>query len=240
RRAGYSNTSFSIDVYSTGTKVTLYVNGVSSGSKSVDDIHKASYNITLKDGDNYIEAITTINGKTIKDAVTIHYTSYPEQLSSSPFSSIYINVGSNAQYTDNAGMVWLQDQPYKKGGYGFVSGVPATLNLKYMIKGTEHTPLHYSYLDSVTQYKVDVPDGNYDVDLFFIEAEKLKKGDRVFDVSINGQVLINDLDMADSYGFCQAVKKTFILKAEEGKGITISFNASKGKPVLSGVSISKK
>ncbi|MEO8854831.1 MAG: malectin domain-containing carbohydrate-binding protein [Ginsengibacter sp.] len=103
-----------------------------------------------------------------------------------------------------------------------------------------NTPLLYSYLDSVFDYRVDVPDGTYKVDLYFIEPEKMQKGERVFDVGINKNKVINHLDLTDEAGFCIADKKTFVIKVINCEGIQISLNAIKGKPVFSGIKILKQ
>jgi beta-galactosidase len=242
RRAGNADTKFSLDVYANTSDVILYVNGKKLGINKPDEIHKCSFNVQLNEGDNLIEAIGKGNGKTINDNIVIHYAITPQPLSSATqvFSSIYINVGSNAQYTDESGMVWLQDQPYRKGSYGYITGSPSTMNLKYMITNTTHTPLYYSYLDNVTAYRLDVPDGTYDVDLFFIEPEKAQKGERVFDVSINKEKVIDQLDLAATQGFCVANRKTFIVRVINGNGLEVSFNAIKGKPILNGIKVSKQ
>lgn len=240
-RAGYDDSKYNLDVYANINPVTLYVNGNRIGTASPDDIHKCSFIIRLKEGDNFLEAVGKENGKVIKDAVVVHNKIYNRDLSKSKsFSSIYINVGSNAQYTDNEKVVWLQDQPYIKGSYGYLSGTPANVNIRYDIRNTNHTPLLYSYLDSITNYRVDVPDGIYQVDLYFIEPEKLQKHERVFNVSINKQKVITDFDLADQAGFCIADKKAFVIKVVNGEGIQISLYAIKGKPVLSGIKIIKQ
>ncbi|MEO5947219.1 MAG: glycoside hydrolase family 2 TIM barrel-domain containing protein [Chitinophagaceae bacterium] len=239
-RAGYTNENFTVDIYTNGNEVTLYLNGKSAGKAKADDVRKATFNLKFNAGDNQLEAVTKINGKIVKDLMTIHYTAYPEQLAANDFKTIYINAGSNAQYTDHTNTVWLQDQAYKKGSYGFESGTPATLNLKHMVNGTEHTPMYYSYLNGFGSYKIDVPEGTYEVTLNFIEPEKIKAGERIFGVSINNQNLINNLDLAADYGFCQAISKSFIVDAKNGEGLTISSIAKKGKPILSGISVVKK
>ena len=98
----------------------------------------------------------------------------------------------------------------------------------------------YSYLDGVTNYRVDVPDGDYKIALFFIEPEKIEKGDRVFDVRINKQKVIDHLDLAADYGVCVANEKTFKVKVSNGDGIEILFSSIKGKPILNGITIAKQ
>lgn len=239
-RAGSSDTKYQMDIYANTNDVTLYVNGNKIGTAKPDDIHKCSFTIQLDDGDNFIEAVGKINGKTVKDAVVIHNKVYPKNLSQSDCSSFFINVGSNAQFTDSDNMVWLQDRPYAKGGYGYLSGTPTDMNLKYMIKNTANTGLMYSYLSNVSDYRIDVPDGMYQVDLYFVEPEKIQKGERVFDVSINKRKIMNQLDLTGEFGFCVTDKKSSIVKVVNGEGIQISLEGIKGKPVLGGIRIMKQ
>jgi len=240
-RAGYDDTKHNVDIYANTGEVTFYVNGNKIGTAKPDDVHKCTFTIQLKDGDNFMEAVGKEGKKIIKDAVVIHNKIYPHTLSGSKsFSSFYINIGSNAQYTDDDNMVWMQDQPYSKGSYGYLSGKPTNMNLKYMIRNTLHTPLLYSYLDGVKNYRIDVPDGIYQIDLYFIEPEKIQKGERVFNVSINKQKVISHLDLASEFGFCIADKKAFVIKVENGEGLQISLDGLKGNPVLSGIKMLKQ
>jgi beta-galactosidase len=240
-RAGYDDTQYNVDVYANTPDVTFFVNGNKIKTAIPDDIHKCTFTIGLKDGDNFIEAVGKDGKKLIKDAVVIQNKTYPHNLSNSKsFSSVYINVGANTQYTDDDKMVWLQDQPYAKGSYGYLSGIPTNMSLRNVIKNTSHTPLMYSYLDSVTNYRVDVPDGIYEVTLFFIEPEKIEKGKRVFDVSINNNTVIDKLDLAAEAGYCTAVNKSFVIKVMNGNGLAIALKAIKGSAVLSGIQIVKQ
>ena len=100
------------------------------------------------------------------------------------------------------------------------------------MKDTEHTPMYYSSLEGFNSYKIDIPAGTYEVRQYVIDPEK-KIGERIFDVSINNQTLINNTDLAAEYGFWQAVSKSFIAKTKHGEGLTIASIAKKGKLILS-------
>ena len=97
----------------------------------------------------------------------------------------------------------------------------------------------YSYLDSLSGYRFDVPDGKYQVTLYLAEPAKLNKGDRVFSVSINNEEVISRLDLTEQYGFATTVVKTFVVNAKNGAGVQVQFSSVKGNAVLSGIQLEK-
>lgn len=236
-RGGENNAFSTIDVYSNATEVTLFVNGVSQKAKKGDDVKKFSWQVKLKNGVNQIMASAKINGKTITDNLNIEYRAYDPALTG--FTSLSINVGSNAQYLDASGNVWIEDRAYTKGSFGYVAGNPKLFDRKDVIMNTSDEPLFYSYRDSIQAYRFDVPDGQYRISLSLAEAARLKAGDRVFDIAINNEVLAKDLDLTAQYGFAQTVTKVYSIEAKGGTGVTVSFNAKKGNPVLNGIKIEK-
>lgn len=236
-RGGEKNAASTIDLYSNANEVTLYVNGVSQKSKKGNDVHKFSWQVQLKDGKNTISASAKINKQLIADNVIIDYKAYNNNLIG--LNSLSINVGSNAQYLDASGNVWIEDRPYEKGSFGFVSGTNKVFDRKVVIANTDDEPMFYSYRDSVQAYRFDVADGRYRVALCFAEPEKLKAGERVFDISINNERLATSMDLTAQYGFSQAITKTFIADAKNNQGIEIKFDTIKGTAVLNGIKIEK-
>ncbi|HEX2628973.1 MAG TPA: glycoside hydrolase family 2 TIM barrel-domain containing protein, partial [Chitinophagaceae bacterium] len=115
-RAGERNSVSTIDVYSNGTTVALSVNGIAQKSQTVNDLKRTTWQVTLKDGTNLITATTKINGKTITDNLVIEYKAYDAKMSlfNQPLS---INAGSDAQYLDPSGNVWIEDRLYQQGSF---------------------------------------------------------------------------------------------------------------------------
>jgi beta-galactosidase len=236
-RGGEIGAVSTIDVYSNGIKVNLSVNGIVQKSQAVNDLKRATWKVVLKDGSNLITATTKINGRTITDNFTIEYRAYDAKLAT--FSKhLSINTGSDAQYVDPSGNVWIEDRAYQPGSFGYTGGQFKNLDRKDVIKNTVHEPMLYSYLDSVQGYRFDVPDGDYRITLSFAEPSRLKKGDRVFSVTANDQAVIRELDLADEYGFATATTKTFIVKAINGEGVQLRFIPQKGNAILNGIQIS--
>jgi beta-galactosidase len=248
-RAGEEHAPSTIDVYSNLDEVTLFVNGESQKAKKVNGIKKASWQVQLKNGRNIITATGKAAastpatgkaaGKSITDEVVIDYRTYDADLAGSktPFQPLSINVGSNAQYFDPSGTVWIEDRPYNKGSFGHIGGNAALFARGEIIKNTRDVPLYYSYLDSIRGYRFDVKDGRYKVTLYFAESKDIGPGERIFDIAINNKVVAPDLDLAAAYGYATAIRKTFLVDATGGQGIRIDFYTKKGNAILSGIKV---
>jgi beta-galactosidase len=237
-RAGEVGASSTFDVYSNIPGITLSVNGISQKEKKVNDIKKASWQVQLKDGRNLITASGKMKGKVYTDQVIVEYRAYRPDLSQ--LTALAINAGAGAQYNDPSGTVWVEDRPWRKGSFGYLSGKQRSFDRKDVIKNTDDEPLFFSLLDSVQGYRFDVPDGRYAITLCFAEPDRLKKGDRIFDIRINDETVLRGLDLTAAYGFSVAMKKTFVADASKGNGITVWFDAKKGYPVLNGIKIEKQ
>lgn len=238
-RAGLSGSQSTIEVYSNLSEVSLSVNGVNYGTKRPDPVKKIVWKVNLKEGVNHIDAWAKSVAGPVNDHLLVRYDTYTENLKNTarPFTQLAINVGSNAQYLDGSDHIWLEDRPYQKGGFGYIGGNPAMLNIKTVKKNTNDNPLFYTYQDDVKGYRFDVPEGMYELELCFIESDKVPANERVFDVSVNGDKLLENLDLSAQYGFGVALKKKFIVKAESGKGVQVDLQARKGKTTLSGIKL---
>lgn len=238
-RAGTTQQLNTIDIYSNLGEVTLSVNGELQPAKKPDDVKKATWQVHLVNGRNILRATGRSGKQTVTDEVIIDYHTYDANLTASniPFQTISVNVGSNAQYLDASGTVWIEDRPYTKGSFGHIGGNNAFFARGEIIKSTHDVPLYYSFLDSLQGYRLDVKDGRYKVTLYFAESKDLTPGERLFDIVINGQTLIHDLDLAAAYGYAMAIKKTFVVDATGGRGIQIDLPARKGGAVLSGIKV---
>ncbi|MNR08707.1 Di-glucose binding within endoplasmic reticulum [compost metagenome] len=108
----------------------------------------------------------------------------------------------------------------------------------------------------IRQFKFDVPDGEYDIALHFAELvggeakealaynldnnhKKEIEEQRIFEVSINGTPFMPKLNLALDFGYTTAVKKTTRITVQNGKGISVDFNAIQGKPVLNAIQLRK-
>jgi beta-galactosidase len=114
-----------------------------------------------------------------------------------------------------------------------------------LIRGTDDSPLFQTFRFGLDKLKYDlpVPDGDYEVELYFTEPWYGTGGGldcsgwRMFDVAVNDKKIIEDLDIWKEAGFDEALKKQ--AKAHvTGGHLIISFpHAESGQAVISAIAI---
>lgn len=252
-------------VYTNQKDAELFHNGKSLGKKTPDNT-KITWQVPFVNGTNRFEAITkAADGKNYRDYMEVEFVLHPLNFKSNetPMKDLNINVGSHCYFVDNFNQIWLPDKPYQKGNWGFIKGNVYQRGRKNKITGTnqdiwgtEHDPVFQTQRDSISEYRFDVPKGQYEITLCFAELlsdEKRKQlaynlnmdqeqqsaGERIFDVLINDELIIEKLNIAEQYGVERSVeKKTQIVVADEN-GIHIQFSPHKGNAVLNGIRIRK-
>ncbi|HEU4642211.1 MAG TPA: glycoside hydrolase family 2 TIM barrel-domain containing protein [Gemmatimonadaceae bacterium] len=232
-----------VDVYSNLRRVELFLDGRSLGAKTPDDVRKATWEVPFHDGDNVVEARGERNGRRYDDRVVIHFAYHPPKLAdpSVPFRELAVNVGSRAQFADDDGTVWVGDRPYAPGSYGYIGGDAKMLNKDLPITGTRQAPLYFTYREGIEGYRMDVPDGEYEVELLLAEPDAgVSAGARVFQVEIDGRVEGGRVDLAADGGAAHAAPVTYTVRAEGGHGIEVRFRAMAGKPVLEGIRVRRR
>lgn len=228
---------YPITVYTNLSEVELFVNRQSAGVKNPDSSKKSVWNVTLTDGLNEIEARGKFNGKDIFHRTQINLIIRPEPLTSDFLHKygLLINVGSNTQFISDDENVWESDRPYQVGGWGFVGGKQSKISQN--IINTADDPLYQTFRQGLSAYRFDIPDGDYEIEMFFAEPSDLKKGERIFDISANGIKVIENFDLISETGLLQANIKKFKIKVSGGKGLSLDFQSAKGDTILCAISL---
>lgn len=217
---------------------------------------------------NVLYAVGYVNGKAVaKDYIVLnnlpqapHFDKFNEgakniTAAAQHYNYLYrINCGG-PEYKDQNGQVWLADRALTPGGFGSRSwthsfpGMPAFFASQRRtfdpVKGTHDGKLFqtFRYGRDQLSYHFPVPDGEYLVELYFIEpwlgtgGGMDATGMRLFDVAVNGRTLLKDVDIWASAGHDAALKKT--VKAQVKGGILIiSFPQVKaGQAVISAIAV---
>ncbi len=139
-----------------------------------------------------------------------------------------INVGGPA-YSSTDGVEFEADDDR-------VSGTAATLD---GIKGSQDSFLYETYRGGDIGVSRAVPNGTYDVTLYFAEPADVEGGERLFDALIEGQTVVEEIDvMAWRDGKVRSALTVVVPDVEVSDGeMNISFAASAMEPVLSGVAV---
>jgi len=229
----------------------LFLNGKSLGVKPALS-HLCEWQVPFKDGKNQLSVVAGSS----RDEMEVDF--------STSFSTINVLLGAKRYYTDEKQhQLWVPDRPYQKGLWGFIGGAPFRGTNNRMSYGsdkniydTDDDPVFQTQQQGIERYRFDVPDGEYALTLCFAELlggtakeilaynldntqVKEKAEQRIFDVSVNGRLFLEKLNLAADYGYTVAVKKKTSITVQDGKGILIEFKAIEGKPVLNAVQLEK-
>ncbi len=154
-----------------------------------------------------------------------------------------VDAGGSATITDSAGDPWSPDKAYTAGSYGYV-GAGAVRTSNRAIAGTTDDALYQTQREGTSGYRFDdLPAGTYVVDLDFAELRAgLPAGRRVFDVTINGGVVLDNYDIAATVGPLTADRRTFQVTVAAGGSITVGLGpySSALPPVINAVRVTHR
>lgn len=163
--------------------------------------------------------------------------------------TIGINLGAPGDRADDAGCFWFEYpyvgySTYRDGEWGNVE-VPVNVNpgspdyyLHHSIRFTGEMPwVVASGCEGVRSLTIDKTSGSYTVRLFFAEPnDSVKRGDRVFDVQLQGRTVLSDFDVvAEAGGPRIGVVKEFTNVRASGGKIELNFGGSDA--IISGIEL---
>jgi len=148
-----------------------------------------------------------------------------------------VNAGGS-EYTDTQGNTWEADQAYTSGSWGFY-GTDNTSNRgpNHSISGTTDDYIYQTERWGLSGYRFDVSNGTYTVTLHFAETYRTGPGQRVFDVSIEGQLVLDNLDIYSEVGYSTALTKVFNGIVVQDGQLNIVFTSLTEQPEINGIEI---
>jgi beta-galactosidase len=252
-----------VTVFTNQSSVQLWLNGQSLGTQTVQE-HMAVFKVPFKNGANQLKA--TAAGTTTEDAMTVHFNLLPALLTDTgiPFTELNVSLGDKRFFVDDKlQQVWLPEQPYTKGSWGYVGGEMFTTGGGRVgfgsdkdIYGTNYDPLYETQRIGIAAFKADVPDGQYRVTLHFAELQgptmseplpynlgnnvkQIEAKPKAFDVLINGQAFINGLSNLNYLQPQTAYATSTLINVQNGRGITVDLKPLRGQTILNAVQIKK-
>lgn len=251
-----------VTVFSNLEAVELQVNGITLGVVKTDR-GIATFNVPFNDGVNTLKAFGRKGDSTYTDVMTVPFILQPHDLRSSalPFKAINVSLGDQRHFIDDAGQPWVPEQEYKPGSWGYVGGTvykaKGATRLLYgtdkNILGTDLDPVYATQRTGISQFRLEVPAGYYEVTLHFAELQSNKErealiynldttitketaAERVFDIWINNAEVMHHLGSRTylvpekAYAF-----KTFVTVADAG--LQVNLIPVNGETILNGIQV---
>ncbi|WP_325158210.1 carboxypeptidase regulatory-like domain-containing protein [Actinophytocola sp.] len=154
-----------------------------------------------------------------------------------------VDAGGTGAFTDTNADAWVADQAWAPGGFGYIGpGFVETSNRA--IAGTDDDRLYQNQRSGMAGYRFDnLPAGVYQVELDFAELRAgFGPGRRVFDVMLNGTMVLPGYDIAAAVGTLTADRRTFFVTVPQGGTVEVFFGARQGKqlPVINSLRVTHR
>ena len=255
-----------ITVFSNQKKVSLQLNGQPIGTAETEQ-GVATFDVPFTNGLNFITVSAAENGKAITDQLAIDFKMLSQNLRSKalPFDEMNISLGDKRFIFDAiTGQTWIPEQEYTTGSWGYTGGqvytVKGSTRTGYGatkdIIGTELDPAYQTQRTGIQQFKLDLPNGKYDISLLFAELQSranandlvynLGNGpapeefkERSFNVLLNGQEILSHFSNLEYLEPLHAVATKHTIIVNNNEGVTIEFKALKGEAILNGIQVRK-
>jgi hypothetical protein len=160
--------------------------------------------------------------------------------STTPAFEMHVEVGGKVNFTTGDGKLFLADRAYTAGSFGYVGASRRFFNVE--ISGTADDTIYQTMRYSKTSFSYlfdGIPSGEYDVTMYFMEPNHTSAGLRIFDVVVEGDLLLDDFDIfAESGGKNVAMSRIFPVVVTDGQ-LTTEFYATPGlgQAIVCGFSI---
>lgn len=249
------NVTHPIKIYTNLPEISLTVNGISLGKKDIAN-RTAVFDAPLHTGKNILTITEPGNPEKILDTAEIELEGIPSVngILDLNTSELGINVGSSCYFrSDESGFTWLPDREYSPGsGFGHTGGKRNVSQDEIAL--TADGPLLQTSLKGLSEYRFDVADGDYELEMSFAELSSPSEqsayllgrdsgsGDSAWtdmDILINGNIVAKAFSPGNIAGAKTMVKKRFLASATGNKGISVSFSPGKGTTSLAAIKIRK-
>lgn len=152
--------------------------------------------------------------------------------------AVGVNAGGDA-YVDVEGEQWQADQLYTAGSFGYLDPSAGSGSTNAAIAGTEDDPLYQDWRTRPTDYRFDVPvNGVYQLELRFAEPHNKQLGGRLFDVIVEGSLVLPAHDIVYDAGNKTADDHEFLVGVSDGQ-LTIRFVERRGysHPIVNAIRV---
>jgi N-acetylneuraminic acid mutarotase len=142
-------------------------------------------------------------------------------------SAVYLDAGGGP-YTDSSGIIYAKD-------FGFTGGQSGTQPFAVANTGRDALYITRRWGKSFS-YHLPVENGDYTLRLRFVEPAWNSTGMRVFDVSAEGKLVLDNFDIRKEAGFRTAATRPFAVTIADG-ALDLKFTASVDNAIVSAIEL---
>ncbi len=148
------------------------------------------------------------------------------------------NTGGNIGAWDSHGNYFEVDQEYEPGGGGYDYGFPTLPAYVPNISPwtTDDFELHYWQRHYLNGYHFDLPPGDYVVRLYWLDGRIHGPRLRLMDVSLEGNLVLDDLDVVGEVGFMGAYERSFLVNVTDGT-LDVDIDSVRSATMLSAIAV---
>jgi len=151
-----------------------------------------------------------------------------------PAYEFHMNCGGESVQAPD-GTMFAGDADYSEGGVGFVGGALEPYRW-WPVGGTDNEDIYHSFRSEFVEFRADLPSDEYILTLHFCEMDFYRPGFRVFEVSAEGGVLIDSLDVFALADHAYALVLRFPVEIEDGQ-MNLIVTSFVGGSFLSGIEL---
>jgi len=134
---------------------------------------------------------------------------------------VRVNCGGN-QYVDQYGQLWAADNVYASGSFGYNGGGANTVYNP--IDDTDSDLLYQNERNGTGfDYRFDCPAGQYEIELLNADTYWTTASQRLFNVSINGKLVLTNFDIVAEAGGINKPTSTLITNLVSGGHLHLAF-----------------
>jgi beta-galactosidase len=241
-----------IKVYSNADSVELSVNGQVVGTMTADQCALSTCvfeDVRLNRGANAVVAVGDHAGQSVQDEVVWNFNNdgiyiVAGELMTGLMSSDGRHFGSDNFFHGGTPTLegiegditaLVEGDPYLENGQADISSPDEN------IANTLDEKLYRHFRRDKFSYEIPLPSGAYEVTLGFVEPnENREVGERVFDVTANGETVLDDFDVRREAGRpLRVITRSFTVDVSDGL-LSLRFTASKGNAIVSTIQVSRR
>jgi Malectin domain/Carboxypeptidase regulatory-like domain/Viral BACON domain len=154
-----------------------------------------------------------------------------------------VDAGGTGSRVDTLGDTWQADQAYATGSFGYLdNGGSKVVKTSRAIDGTDDDAIYQTARQNAFEYRFDgLPAGIYEVDMRFAEPRQQSPNKRLFDVIVEGQLVLPALDVALEVGSFHADDHVAFVRVTDGQ-LNLRLVARKGfgQPIVNAMRVTER